>query len=101
MATVTSMAVILATAVRAAVAADSLTPDGLAGPLMSCLLQLASRTASLRWPVGRRRPVAAAALSRGETHDPVTVHGSFINLMKLPNVGPLIFNKVPSNHFMF
>ena len=31
------------------------------------------------------------ALSRGETHDPV--HGSFINLMKLPNVGQLIFDK--------
>ena len=38
-------------------------------------------------------------LSRGETHDPLL--WSFINLMKLPNVGSLIFNKVPSYHFMF
>ena len=29
------------------------------------------------------------ALSRGETHDPV--HGSFINLMKLPNEGTPFF----------
>ena len=41
----------------------------------------------------------AAYMSRGETHDPVL--WSFINLMKLPNDGPLIFNKVPSNNFMF
>ena len=31
----------------------------------------------------------AEALSRGEAHD--AVHGSFINLMKLPNVETLIF----------
>ena len=38
-------------------------------------------------------------LSRGETHDPV--HGSLINLMKLPNEGTLIFLVPASNHFMF
>ena len=38
-------------------------------------------------------------LSRGETH--VFVHCTFINLMKTPNEKTLIFNEVPSNHFMF
>ena len=38
-------------------------------------------------------------LSRGETHD--AVHGSFINLMKLPNVETLIFLVLASNYFMF
>ena len=37
--------------------------------------------------------------SRGETHD--AVHGSFINLMKLPNVEILILLVPASNHFMF
>ena len=40
-----------------------------------------------------------AALSRGETRDPV--HGDFINLMKSPNEKTLIFNKVPPNNLMF
>ena len=40
-----------------------------------------------------------AALSRSETHDPV--HGSFINLLKLPNEGALICLVPASNHFMF
>ena len=39
------------------------------------------------------------SLSRGETH--VFVHCAFINLMKAPNEQILLFNKVPSNHFMF
>ena len=40
-----------------------------------------------------------STLSRGETH--VFVHCTFINLMKAPNEKTLIFNEVPSNHFMF
>ena len=39
------------------------------------------------------------ALSCSETHD--AVHGSFVNLMKLPNVETLIFLVPASNHFMF
>ena len=38
-------------------------------------------------------------LSRSETHD--AVHGSFINLMKLPNIETLISLVQASNHFMF
>ena len=37
--------------------------------------------------------------SSSENNDPV--HGSFINLMKLPNEGTLIFLVPASNHFMF
>ena len=37
------------------------------------------------------------ALRRGETHGPV--HCNFINLMKLPNEGTLIFLVPASNHF--
>ena len=40
-----------------------------------------------------------SSLSSGETHD--AVHGSFINLMKLPNVETLIFLVPASNHFIF
>ena len=40
-----------------------------------------------------------AALHRGETHDPV--HCTFINLIKVPNEGPLIFLVPASNQFMF
>ena len=44
------------------------------------------------------QPARRAGLSRGETHD--AVHGSFINLMKLPNVETLIFLVPASTHFM-
>ena len=43
-------------------------------------------------------PSLFVGLSRGETHD--AVHGSFINLMKLPNVETLIFLVKPSHVLM-
>ena len=39
------------------------------------------------------------SLRRGETHVPV--HCTFINLMKVPNEGALIFLVPASNYFMF
>ena len=50
-------------------------------------------------PPLRAGGTARSNLSRGETHD--AVHGSFINLMKLPNVETLIFLVPASNNFMF
>ena len=38
-------------------------------------------------------------LCRGETHDPA--HCTFINLLNVPNEGPLIFWVPASNHFMY
>ena len=43
------------------------------------------------------RPLPLAALRRGESH----VHCNFINLIKLPNEGTLIFLVPASNHFTF
>ena len=38
---------------------------------------------------------------RGETHDPASVHCTFINLMKVLNEGTLFFLVSASKHFMF